>query len=450
MRSLALLLPITLMACTSDTGKDSGERLDLPTMSDVDASLSEAIPTVITVTWNTDSEVSGWIEYGANGALDHSTSLTDANTAHEMWLLGMTADTEVSYRVMLESDGGTVEGEVQTITTGSMPLGLPDISTSGDTTPGSYMILPWLGVSSGILILSPEGAPVWWYPDESGLQIYRARLSNDGQSIMFNRGSISGDPSADSQLVQVSLDGTEETAIDIPLLAHDFVELDDGTIGAMVIEFREDEDGEEIRGDSLIEIAPDGTQSTIWSAWDSWDPETENSGDAGDEGWTFANALNYNAADDAWQLSVRNFSSIVQIGRSSGEVEWGFGGVVNDFDITGTPFLHQHQFDIANGTILVFDNDGISGNQSRVVEYSFDVENRTAEEIWSYMPTPSVYCFVLGDVQRLANDDRLITWSAVGTIEQVNTAGESLFQLTTSLGYAFGFNTLEDSLYRSP
>ncbi len=154
--------------------------------------------------------------------------------------------------------------------------------------------------------------------------------------------------------------------------------------------------------------------------------------------------------DDSWLLSLRNFSSIVKIDRSSGEVVWGLGGVVNDFDITGTPFLHEHQFDLEGDSLLVFDNDGLAGNQSRVVEYDFDEEGRTAEEIWSYVPDPSIYCFVLGDVERMDGDDRLITWSAAGSIERVTQAGEQVWQLTTPLGYVIGFNSLESSLYRDP
>jgi hypothetical protein len=443
---VSLLLAMSL-ACAGDKDGETGTPLgELARIDGVTSEIAAAIPTVVTVEWETDLTTTGWVEFGVDGALDHQTSITDSGLQHEALLLGMPADSEVSYRVMAETDDGVTEGDIQTVTTGTMPLGLPETTTTGDSA-GSYMILPWLGVSSGIMILDPQGQLVWWYPDQSGLQIYRARLSLDGESIIFNRGSISGDPSEDSQLVRVALDGSEEVTVDIPLLAHDFVELEDGTIGAMVIEIREDAEGEEIRGDAIVEIAPDGTQTTLWSAWDSWDPEMS-SGDPGDVGWTFANALDYDPDDNAWLLSVRNFSSIVQISRETGTVDWGLGGVVNDFDVEGTPFLHQHQFDASEDRILVFDNDGLAGNQSRVVEYSFDEDARTASEIWSYVPNPSVYCFVLGDVERIEGDDRLITWSAVGTIDRVSAAGDLLFQLTTPLGYALGFNSLEPSLYR--
>ena len=110
----------------------------------------------------------------------HSTPLSESGTSHEALLLGMTADTEVSYRVVLESDAGTVEGDTQTITTGPFPLGLPDTSTTGDSA-GQYMIVPWLGVSTGIMVLDPDGQIVWWWTDESDLQVYRARLSLDGE-----------------------------------------------------------------------------------------------------------------------------------------------------------------------------------------------------------------------------------------------------------------------------
>ena len=37
-------------------------------------------------------------------------------------------------------------------------------------------------------------------------------------------------------------------------------------------------------------------------------------------GWTFANALDYDPADDAYYLGMRNFSSIARINRQTRRV----------------------------------------------------------------------------------------------------------------------------------
>src|SRR5690606_21345938 len=141
--------------------------------------------------------------------------------------------------------------------------------------------------------------------------------------LIYNAGSVSGDPSEDSEIVRVALDGSGSSSTPVPLLAHDFVEHPDGTIGAIVVEYR-DVDGVAIRGDQIVEIDADGDLETIWSAWDCFDPAEDMSDDP-EHGWTFANALDYDPEEEAYYLGMRNFSSIAKIDRSSGECEWVLG-----------------------------------------------------------------------------------------------------------------------------
>src|SRR5690606_10508309 len=137
-----------------------------------------------------------------------------------------------------------------------------------------YTLVPVLGNTTAITIISPEGEIVWYHRDERDLEFFRARLSLDGKSVIYNAASVSGDPSDESELVRVALDGSETSSIPVPLLAHDFVEHEDGTIGAIVVEYR-DFEGTEIRGDSIVEIDEDGELETVWSAWDCFDPAQE-------------------------------------------------------------------------------------------------------------------------------------------------------------------------------
>ncbi len=278
--------------------------------------------------------------------------------------------------------------------------------------------------------------------------MYRVRLSGDGKSLLYNAASVSGDPADNSELVRIALDGSEETSIPVPLLAHDFVELPDGTLAAIVVEYR-DFEGAPLRGDKIVEIAPDGTQTTVWSAWDCFDPATEPVDDMQQVGWTFANALDYDLASDAYYLGMRNFSSIVKIGRDSGACEWVLGSTGPTLEFAGVSarFLHQHQFDIQGDRILVFDNEGSPANESRVLEYQLDFAANQATEVWSYTSDPTVYSFVLGEPTRLADGGVFITWSASGQLERLNAQGQSTWKLNTSAGFAFGFHTLADSLY---
>lgn len=402
---------------------------------DIEAALSDEISTVLTVTWKTDEPTQGLVEYEVDGKLTQ-TSLTETGTDHTATLFAP-ADSEVEYRVVVDERASAT----QTANTGALPLDLPVLKLEGAANDDVYLTLPLIVPVTGPVILDGAGDVLWYFFEDRDLDVYRARLSLDGESLLYNAASISGNPDEDSEIVRVSLDGTQIERTSVRLLAHDFVELEDGTIAAMVVEYR-DHEGVELRGDSIVEIAPDGTQTTVWSSWDCFDP-TETLDDP-DLGWTFANALDSDG--DAYFLGMRNFSSIVRIDRASGDCEWVFGRTAATIE-PDEPFLHQHQFEVLDDSVLIFDNEGLAGSQSRAVEFAFDADDPTADAIWSYEPSPSIYSFVLGDVARLDDGDTLITWSAAGRIDRISPGGESTWSLETPVGYVLGFNTVTTSLY---
>jgi hypothetical protein len=265
--------------------------------------------------------------------------------------------------------------------------------------------------------------------------------------VLYNAGSISGDPADNSEIVRVALDGSSKETIPVPLLAHDFVEHPDGTLAAIVVEYR-DFEGAQLRGDSIVEIDKAGHKKTVWTSWDCFDPKTQ-PGDEPTHGWTFANALDYDAATEKYYLSMRTFSSIAKIDRKTAACEWVLGetGATMTFSPESERFQHEHQFQLRGDHLVVFDNDGAIGNVSRVLEYKLDFTTNVATQIWSYTANPTVYSFVLGEPIRLDNGDTFIDWSAAGQLERVNDKNESIWQLNTNIGYIFGFVTLAASLY---
>lgn len=431
-----------LGACATDP--DAGI-----TPSDVTAEVSETIATVVNVSWSTEDPTVGYVEYGPTEDMEFTTPLsTDETTDHAVPLLGLTADTEIHFRVVTWDGDVAAASSPETIRTGALPVGMPALTAEGSGHDG-FTIVPILGTTTAVTILNAAGKIVWYHQDGRELDFYRARLSVDGKSLVYNAASVSGDPADDSELVRVALDGSGETSIPVPLLAHDFVEHPDGTLAAIVVEYR-DFEGAELRGDKIVEIAPDGTQTTVWSAWDCFDP-AEEPGDDIEHGWTFANALDYDADEQVYYLGMRNFSSITKIPRASGTCEWvlGFTAPTLEFASGSARFLHQHQFDVRGNRILVLDNEGSPGNESRVVEYELDLEANTATEVWSYTADPTVYTFVLGEPTRLSDGGTFVNWSAAGQLERLDAGGTSRWKLNTGAGFAFGFHTLADDLYPS-
>ena len=439
MRKRFILAALWLAAC----GDDESPRRP----RDVRAEVSENVATVVNVRWHTDEPSIGYVQYGPTPELELTTPLEAKETdEHELSLLGLRADTEYFYRVVTWDGDDAGASEVDSVRTGDLPVGMPRLTLKGNGH-DQYTIVPVLGMKRAVLILDPEGKVVWYHSDDRKLDFYRARLSLDGKSLIYNAASVSGDPAEDSELVRVALDGSKQSSIPIPLLAHDFVEHPDGTLGAIVVEYREFE-GKQIRGDKIVEVDPDGEIKTVWSAWDCFDPATWR-GDDLEHGWTFANALDYDPREQAYYLGMRNFSSIAKIDRASGECRWVLGLSAPTFEFAdgAARFLHQHQFELRGNRILVMDNDGSPGNASRVLEYELDLENNVATQVWSFTADPTVYTFVLGEPMRLDDGSTFINWSAAGQMQRVAADGQTVWQLNTGAGFVFGFHTSARNLY---
>jgi uncharacterized OB-fold protein len=427
-----------------------GDENNVERPSGVTAALSDTISTVATVTWTTTTPSVGYVEFGS-GELTQRTPLEpEPVTEHSATLLGLAASSTYDYRVVNTAVDGTASSDRLTLTTGDLPVGMPRLTVTGDGSHDQFTLVPILGATTAVTILDPEGRIVWYHRDERELEFFRARLSVDGKSIVYNAANVSGNPAENSELVRVALDGSSTTAVDVPLLAHDFVEHPDGTMGAIVFEDR-DVGGTTVRGDKIVEVSPSGEVETVWSAWDCFDPIAE-PGDTPMLGWTFANALDYDPVEQAYYLGIRNFSSIVKIDRATRECLWVLGLFAStiEFSLDSEIFLHQHQFHVRGNRIVVFDNEGSLSPESRVLEYELDFENNTARQVWSYVAEPVVNAFVLGEPTPLEGGDLFINWGSAGQLERVTPDGRSLWKLNTPLGYVFGFNTVAETLYVTP
>jgi hypothetical protein len=437
----ALVATLLLGAC--------GGSPDARQPTKVVATLSAQIATVFTVHWTTSVPTTGYVEFGATRQLGTRTPVEAAPSLdHDAVVLGMTADAPAYFRAVSAENGAAVASSgVDSIRTGPLPVGLPGLTQAGDGYEG-FIVVPILGATTAVVIIDAKGNIVWYHTDDRQLDFYRARLSVDGKSVLYNAAKISGEPSPSSELVRVSLDGSRSTSIPIPFLAHDFVEHPDGTLGAIAFEDRQDASGNRVRGNKLVEVAPDGTQSTVWTSWNCFDP-VATPGDDPSQGWTFSNALDYDPATETYYVGMRNFSSIAKVNRATGACEWVFGlyGSTFTFAPGAQRFLHEHQFDVRGDHILVMDNDGAPGDESRVLEYQLDVTTMVATQVWSYMANPSVYTFVLGEPIRLPDGGTFVNWSTAGQMERLDPNGTSIWKLNTGAGFAFGFQVLTTNLY---
>jgi hypothetical protein len=420
-------LAVALAGCSGGAGKDGPPPAS--GVLDLAAAPLAGMPTVLEVTWRTEEPSTGRVAFGLDGATDRVTPEQEEGTEHRALLVGLPQEQVVTLRV----DGEPASDELDA-TTGAIPGAVPQFSVSGEGFGHFTTTVTMLGDRARIVLLDPEGRVTWVYEDPRSLSVFRARLAHDGTGIVYLSSIVRGGPSPDSALIRVDWDGTERAVIPVPDLAHDFVELADGTLVALAYETRG-----EVLGNALIEIPPGGSPRPTWSTWDCFDPVAHESDDPA-QGWTHANALDYDADRDQFLVGMRNLNGITAVDRSTGACAWTLGGIAGDVSITGEQrFRHQHQFERTPDGLVVFDNDGSPGQESRILEFSLDPAAKTARVLGTLEADPPLFSFILGDVHRTDDGSTLVVWSEEGTMDRLDATGARTFRLEAPDGVLFGF-----------
>ena len=409
------------LGCTEPTGEPGQFR--------VQVDQSEIISTVVHIQWTPEEAIqTAWVEFGEDPEnTEQEPAYLQDDGSWSVSLVGLKPGRTFWMQVLAEAE---VESRSQEITleTDASPAWLPEITleVQEDSAAGGFLVTSLLAKPSVPVILDADGEYVWWYrPYENVENVIRARIARDEQSILYlEPPEVSTSIVDGANLVRLSFDGRQKEELWGGVgLHHDFVELPDGSLGGIAYDAR-DLGKEQILGDRILELRPDGTEVEIWNAWDHLDPA-----DAQDLGqtaaWTHANALDYDPEQEVYTISLHNLNTIWQVSRD-GEVVWRLGGDETDFESEDEGlefFSDQHQFDLQDDTITIFDNGSVSDGSSRIVQYELGADGQIAE-LFSYEPEPSLFCYVLGDVSNLDNGHRLVTWSTAGRIEELDAQSE--------------------------
>jgi len=202
-----------------------------------------------------------------------------------------------------------------------------------------------------------------------------------------------------------------------------------------------------IRTDTIREISPEGKTVWEWNAHDYLDlnscgknpcePLPESITDQRRVfDWTHSNGISV-IPENKWHesgdtrfapgniiLTLRNWSSMVVISRSSGEIVWEFNdrlsggheGIMIERDLPGA------------GNILIF-NNGRDTLESEVLE----IHPQTREVVWRYSDGPDFYSAAAGRAQRLANGNTLISEDVPGRIFEVTPDHEIVWSYQAGL-----------------
>ena len=160
--------------------------------------------------------------------------------------------------------------------------------------------------------------------------------------------------------------------------------------------------------------------------------------------------------DGNWLISNRNTSEITKINRQTGDIIWRMGGAGNQFTFTNDEgFWRQHDIRrLDSGNITLFDN----GNEhdpphSRAVEYAVNETTMTVTRVWQYPDDTSEYSAIMGDVQRLGNDNTFVGWGGQPKFAEVLPDGTLALEIALGglsyRAYRFEWNGMPAEMPRA-
>ncbi len=413
---------------------------------------AESMPTVFTARWTGEGD-SAWASIGVVGELAREVQATATADGWEAVLWGVPEDSDVEVTVGVVGSGGEQTQSTQA-NTGQIPVDVVRASkevVQADKLDDGLLFLSQGELLWDIQVLDGDGRLVWAYEDPGeNVAVMRVAPSRDGRAILYNRFPLllaTGDFSTNAWIVRVPLDGGPPEEMLVPWGHHDFYEHPDGTLAVLTFDERE-VDGQTIRGDSIIEIAPDGSQREIWNSWDSFpfvESEVSFMGDA--DYWPYANTLEFDEDNGTYTIGLKVADCIFNLDRDSLEVNWQVGGPDSEYSFQGEGALmkEQHGHQVVGDELLVFDNREPSDGSSRGVSFQLDHGSKTVTQNWERYTDPPRFSLVGGDMLRAPNGNTMVVWSLLGMIEELDPEGELVATLRYDQG-AMAYVTRTDGL----
>ncbi len=445
---------------------DGGATADCTEVDDVGASFgaveavpAERIPMVLSVRYQPAMEGEGWVRFqDAAGELVEAPAVDQGDGQRSATLLGLHADSDVDYQLVVDSDAGRICSPVLSARTGSLPAGLPLASAATvlpDAAAGGYSLVPLsdgTGTNQGawLTILDRDGAPVWIHDAMAP----RMRLSLDGQAVIYN--DFVADPERNGSIYRVPLGGGDVEQLEVEGGHFDFVQVSDGVYATFDWDVREYEGGVLVAGERLVEVTADGDKQVIWNIFDDVVPDLENLHDPNPgwqidaSDWSHLNHLFYDADDDAYYFTSRYLRLAWKVDRSTGATDWILGPHDGDFEPaegSGIDFDPHSAVPTASGVLIFDTNSPLSEGCSALSEFSLDLDAWTAEQIWLYHTDDCLLNSSLGNGLELPGGNRLLALAVNGQIDEVTPDRALAWRLNVPAGWVLGYADRVDSLY---
>jgi hypothetical protein len=386
------------------------------------------------------------IQFGKTSTYTLEAPVNWSAEGHRTLVLGMPANTEVHYRVVVMQGNNACIGPDATYRTGANVSGAPNNITPMRG-PSTAMPAPGflIGVGGNYAnIFNSQGEIVWSHRFPAGLT--RAVMSFDGH-YMYARDVGPFNAASGGNIYRVAMDGSGEAKLNVSGGSHhDLVAIPTGlayiakqTAGACDCIFTANADGSNSR--CLVDLG---------IVFDKFN--TGPGGAAMEE--CHVNAIRYYKDTNTYSVSDREKDAIAFF-SSTGQLLGSIGATPTSTtpnhakaqgadSTTSSPWRVQHGHDwYAPDKIVVFSNGTFQGGQSRVLHYT--ISGATATLDWQYSATGNSP--TLSDAQRLPNGNFLGTASQTGSVHEFD-ASQRLVQSFANLSR--GYTSHRPTLYGPP
>jgi len=464
--SFLLALALTVAVGCNGDDDDSGDPGDDDDSAagafSAEATFSEVVPTVATVTWSTAEAGSSQVLYGLDGDLSTATPVYEGdNTDHAVVLLGLKAGRSYSFQAVTVTAGGDeLTSDVAELTVvpapsdvGSLTITLADPPAELDD---GFVLTNLLQEDGNSIVIIDRDGDIVWYMTFPARLVTSLKIAPDSRGFYTIHSDITQTEDT-SQIDWYAIDGSDMTVTVARSGHHDVVMFADRTYAFIGFEFRHFDDygdggPNEVAGDTIVEIPEGGGKEDgvqVFNIFDHY-PEPQpfcehgywNAYNTDGYDWSHSNSLMMLPGDeDTFYLMASYLNALLKIDRTTGEVVWEMQGLHDAFTPTGMPdhWSHPHMSQMWDGGIAVFDN-GYHRNpsHSRVVEYSFDEGGMTATTEWVYADPDGRFNEVLGDLKKISDDRSIASWTQFGMLTEIDADGTVVWQAETALGSALG------------
>ena len=415
----------------TDADTDTDTDTDTAAIQDVQVEQHPLIPSILSVTWEQATPCEAHLAFALEDGEERASPSRAYDGAARELVLGVPFDHEVTVHVV--DDCGN-ESAPFVARTGAPPPDLPvsdvltDVPALQDPSMAFHMAsfggggLPSYGWTT---IIDRQGRVVWAWRTAPFRITMQPQLSFDRDRLLIDENAFWGSfNAADSQVVEIDIEGTEHHRFDTPGLHHPFAALPDGRIayGAGSL----GPFGALSGNETLAVVDRSGVNEVLWDCYETLRAEL------GFETTCGSNTLRWHEDRGVFLFSFYSLETVFEIDGVTGEATRWFGQLPGSyaFDPEDSAFWWQHSAHYtADGTLMVSTKNRDRGDETWVREYSLDDKAETLTEVWRFGEGEGLYGATEGEALVLAGGNVLHNYGSLPVVREVTREGEVVWEV---------------------